>query len=227
MLVLALCLQTSIAAPSAEVEPAKRIIKVLPPKSFQKIGRLEVATHLGEVVNDPFIRRHLIGAGFTWHLTDIVGVELSGTFSPDLGRADWKPLTKQIVDNNHVTPDISKVIGMGGVHLQFAPIYGKTALNGRIVHFDLFGSFGIGAAHTVDDLEALGKIGDPVAESTRVQTHPSLDTGVGLRVAISRDLTIRLEGRGVSYLEVLESTTLEMKNNLMFLAGMSVFFPSG
>jgi outer membrane beta-barrel protein len=204
----------------------KRVIKTLQRKNFVKVGRYEVGPHVGFITNDPFLNRYLVGASGTYHVTEIFGVELAGTFSPDFGEGDYKPITGQIINENQVTPDISKIQMYTNVNFQFSPIYGKVALLGRnIVNFDIFGIFGTGVVRTVDDLNALDAEGDPVAEATRSQFHPTLNYGGGVRVIFSQAFVLRVEARGLSYIEVLESTTLEMKNNMTMLINASFFFP--
>ena len=91
--------------------------------------------------------------------------------------------------------------------------------------FDVFGVFGTGVVNTADDLTALDKENDLEAQATANQLHPTLNFGGGLRIILSEGFAVRVEGRGVSYIEVLEGTTLEMKNNVALLAGASFFFP--
>jgi len=209
-----------------EVPAAKRrVIQTLQRKHFMKIDRYEITPQLGLVTNDPFVNRYLGGVSFTYHVTEIFGIEANGYFSPNLGRTDWKPITHQIVDHNNVQPDISKIQAIGSLNFQFSPIHGKLAVGKRnIIQFDIFGAFGTGVVQTADDLEALGN-DDEVATLTQSQLHPSLNYGGGLRVILSPSVALRLEGRGLSYIEVLESTTLEMKNNMTMLAGISFFVP--
>lgn len=209
-----------------EEQQRRRIIQTFQKKTFLKIGRYEVSPHLGFVTNDPFVNRYLIGAGASYHLTEIFAIELSGTFSPDFGEGDWKPITNQIIENNGVTPDISKIEFFGNANFQFSPIYGKVAVGpGRIIIFDLFGVCGTGAVNTRDDLKALQKERDPAATATASQFHPTLNYGGGARIIFGESFAVRFEGRGLSYIEVLESTTLEMKNNFTLLGGVSFFFP--
>lgn len=204
----------------------KRIIQTFQRKTFLKIGRYEGGPHIGFVTNDPFVNRYLVGAGITYHVTEIFAVEASGTFSPDLKDADRKPITQQIILENGVTPDISKIQFYFDGNFQFSPIYGKVAVgSGRIIVFDLFGIFGAGVVNTLDDLEALQKEEDEAAKATESQFHPTLNYGGGIRVILSESFAVRLEGRGLSYIEVLEGTTLEMKNNFTLLASASFFFP--
>ena len=209
-----------------EEDQRKRVIQTFQRKDFMKIGRYEASPHIGFVTNDPFINRYLLGAAFAYHVTEIFGVEVSGTFSPTFGELDYKAITKQIINENQVTPDISRIQYYVNGNFQFSPIYGKVALGaGRIIVFDLFGVFGTGVVNTVDDLEALQKTDDAASVATRNQYHPTLNFGGGIRVIFSETFAFRVEGRGLSYIEVLESTTLEMKNNFTLLTSLSFFFP--
>ena len=204
----------------------RRIIKALPRKRFLKIGRWEAAPHIGFVTNDPFINRYLLGAGISHHLTEVFAIELIGSFSPDFGRGDWKAITEQLVEENQVSPDISKILFYGNVNFQFSPIYGKVAVMGRtIVNFDVFGSFGTGIVYTGDDLEALQAQEDPAAIATQNQYHPTTNFGGGFRILLNPNIAVRIEGRSMVYIETVKSTTLEMKNNFLLLGSVAFFFP--
>lgn len=217
-------LQNEVAVETADEQRRRRIIKTLQQKDFMKIGRYEFSPQIGFVTNDPFVNRYLGGASLTYHVTEVFGVEFNGTFSPDFGVGDYKPITDQLINENNVTPDISKIVYFGSMNFQYSPIYGKVAVGQKIIMFDLFGAFGGGVVGTSDDLVALGKETDADALATENQLHPSLNYGGGLRVVFSKAFALRLEGRGLSYVEVVESDNLEMKNNFMLLTAASIFF---
>jgi len=210
-----------------EGKRTRRTIKVLQKKNFLKIGRGEGGVHLGFLSNDPFINRYLFGLNVGYHVTEVFSVELAGTFSPDFGRADWKPITRQLVDNNKVSPDISKMIWVVNATAQFSPIYGKIAvIGGKIIVFDIYGLFGFGVAGTQDDLEAIqcdNVEGEPCTV-TASQVHPTTTIGGGFRVAFSKRVAARIEARSLSYIETLDGTSLEMKNNLLLQAMGTIFF---
>ena len=209
-----------------EADKRKRIIQTLQRKNFMKIDRFEGGVMGGFVTNDPFINRYLINGSLAYHVTEIFAVEANGTFSPDFGTGDYKPITEQIITNNEVTPDISKIEFYASANFQFSPIYGKVAVGkGKIINFDIYGVFGTGVVNTKDDLEALQAVGEEQAALTERQFHPTLTFGGGTRVVFSESFAARVEGRGLSFVEVIESTTLEMKNNFTVLAGVSFFFP--
>lgn len=207
----------------------RRLIKTLQQKQFMKIGRYEVTPKLGFVTNDPFINRYLIGVDGIAHITEIFAIEGNATFSPDFGVSDWKPITDQLVNENRVSPDISKIIFFSNVNFQYAPIYGKLAVMGdQIINFDFYGTLGSGVVSTRDDLKALQAEGEASAEATKSQVHLTMNYGGGFRVVLPKtyNFAARIEARSLVYIETVDSTQLEYKNNLMLNGGVSFFFPS-
>ncbi|HJN73597.1 MAG TPA: outer membrane beta-barrel domain-containing protein [Myxococcota bacterium] len=204
----------------------RRVIKTLQRKNFLKLGRFEGMPMVAFVTNDPFLNRYIAGGRLGYHVTEIFAIEAEIAYSPDLGEADWKPLTKQLVDENHVSPDISKLMLISNMTFQFSPIYGKVALRGNnIINFDVYGAFGMGITRTNDDLNALQAEDDPIALETEVQIHPTTNFGGGARVVFNEFVAVRVDGRSLVYIETVNSTTLEMKNNFILSGGVSFFFP--
>jgi outer membrane beta-barrel protein len=206
---------------------SRRVIKTIQAKTFLKINRWEISPHVAFVSNDPFFNRYIVGTGVGYNLTEIFAIEGMLDFSPDLGTGDWKPLTTQLVEENHVSPDISKLNLFGSACFVFSPIYGKAAISGRkLINFDIYGKFGMGATRTADDLEALQSVGDPRAEATQFQVHPTTNFGGGARIIFNENLAMRVEGRSMVYIETVNATTLEMKNNFILQFSASFFIPN-
>lgn len=219
---------TSPALPGEE-ERGRRIIKTIQKKNFMKIHRFEVGPSVGFVANDPFLNRYIIGVVGDYHLTEIFAIEVQLGYAPILGQGgendpDWKPLSKQLLLQNSVSPDISKLTLHGSAALAYSPIYGKAAVGRRIIAFDIYGYFGLGVTNTQDDLVALQNEG-PEAVATQNQWHPTTNIGAGARVAFTEGLAARIEGKSMSYIETVNSTTLEMKNNFIVQGNVSFFFP--
>lgn len=219
------------AAPVAlpEEDKRRRIIKTIQKKNFMKIHRYEVGPSLGFVANDPFLNRYIIGAVVDYHITEIFAAELQLGYAPILGKGgendpDWKPLSKQLLLENSVSPDISKLTAHGSLALAYSPIYGKAAVGRSIIAFDVYGYFGLGVTQTQDDLVALQNDGAE-AVATQNQVHPTTVMGGGARVAFNQGVAVRVEGKSMSYIETVNSTTLEMKNNFIIQANVSFFFP--
>ena len=211
----------------ADQEGEKRVIKTIQHKDFLKIGRFEAMPAVGFVTNDPFLNRYIGGVRLGYHMTEIFAFEAELSYAPDLGDADWKGLTHQLVEKNHVSPDISKLTLIANGAFQFSPIYGKVALSGNnIIHFDIYGAFGMGFTRTVDDLEALQASEDDIeATATQIQMQPTTNFGGGARIVFNETVAVRVDGRSLVYIETVNSTTLEMKNNFILSGGVSFFFP--
>lgn len=206
---------------SVSAHAEDRIIKTVQPKRYTKMGRPEATVHLGAAVNDPFVVRYMLSGGIGLHLTEIFAIEGGFDFSPDLGRADWKPITVQLVDNNHVSPGISRWMWSGQGAMVLAPIHGKAAIRGvALGDFEVFGRFGMALVHTEDDEETLADEGALYGQATRSQSHLSSVYGGGVRLFFSQRTTLRLEARTVTYIETVEGGTLQMKNNLVLQAGV-------
>ncbi len=208
--------------------PARRkVIKTLQPKYFLKLRRGEVMPYVGMVTNDPFLRRILFGASLGYHVTEVLGIELNGSYSPTFGeegKGDYKVVTSQITEQNAVAPEISRLTAHATLNLMFSPFYGKVATRRRgAIVFDLFGVFGAGIAYTIDDLNVTNSVGEEFAEATRSQVHPALSFGGGLRVAFNKTFALRFEARSLSYIGTYESTSLELKNNLALMLGAAFF----
>lgn len=215
-----------IVLPEEELKK-KRLIKTLQRKTFLKLGRVEAGPHLGMVANDPFLRRYILGGTVGYHLTEVFALEADFGWSPNLGDSvDHKPLTTQLVEENNVSPDISKLSYYGTMTFAFSPIYGKVAVGTKIINFDVFGVFGAGIARTADDLYALqAEDNDPRALASAEEFHPTTNLGGGLRIVFNPNMALRLEGRSLVYIETVQSTTLEMKNNLVFQGTFTFFVP--
>ena len=227
-----------------EDETTKQIIKTLQRKTFMKLKRWELSPHAASVINDPFLKRRIIGTGVAYNLTEIFAVEAMLDYGLDLGDSDLSTLTKQLKDDNNVAPDISRVLAFGDVSFVFSPIYGKAAVLGRqIVNFDVYGKFGMGIAQTKDDgtvsgiLDGSDNICPDISTlnsnsetalfcQTQIQWHPTSSFGGGFRIIFNDSFAVRLEGRSLTYIETVNSTMLEMKNLFLVQGSASFFIPS-
>lgn len=208
----------------------RRVIKTIQKKNFMKLHRGEVGPFFGFVANDPFLNRYILNVVADYHLTEVFAIEAQLGYAPILGEGgeddpDWKPLSKQLLLRNSVSPDISKLTAHGHLGLTYAPIYGKVAVGRSIINFDIYGGFGLGATQTTDDLVALQAQNEPDAIATQNQWHPTTVITVGARVAFTPTIAARIEGKSMSYIETVSSTTLEMKNNFILQLGATFFIP--
>jgi outer membrane beta-barrel protein len=233
---------TSTPSLIEETDATKQIIKTLQKKTFLKLKRWEISPHAAAVINDPFLKRRIIGTGIAYNITEIFAVETMLDYGLDLGEADLTTLTTQIKGENNVAPDISRLLAFGDVSFVFSPIYGKAAVLGRkIVMFDVYGKFGMGVGQTKDDGTVSGILSGadnqcpesstPGTEEadfcqTQIQWHPTTSFGGGFRVIFNDRFAVRLEGRSLTYIETVNSDMLEMKNNFIVQGSASFFLPT-
>ncbi len=177
-------------------------------------GGLHLGVGAGSVINDPFLKRYITQVTLDVRPKDHMVFEVVLGYSPDLGTSDWRPITKQLIEENHVSPDISKFSLYGGITGRVIPFWSPTK-NG---HNNLGFLWGVGMVQTEDDLEALQAIGNEVAEATQFETHLMGMSGV-MGEAWRGGHGLQMGFRLMTYIETVNSTTLEMKaNRLLTLA---------
>ncbi len=170
------------------------------------------------VANDPFLRT--IGDHWSLEYAPRPHVRFGASLShyPDLGELGWKPLTEQLVNEAHVSPDLSRMRTQVQLVTRIMPFINAV---GKLEAQTGFHA-GMGLVRTIDDLEALQQQGDPYAMATEKQLHPS--TVFGLSSELGGDVVrgrVRIEW--LSYVEVVSSTTLEMKNALLLAGEVTVW----
>jgi hypothetical protein len=160
--------------------------------------------------NDPFLKRRGLSGSYAQPLGRDFGLLAEASLMPDFGEADWTSLTKQIVEENNVSPDISKRMLDASLSLTIL----LTELADDEKRIPLYGYCGIGISKTVDDLAALQAEGDIRAESTAVQIHPEGKWGLYIQPTLKNSaMAVRLKGGSSTYIETVNGVTLEMKNN--------------
>ena len=161
------------------------------------------------LINDPFVGLYGLNATVSLHHAPHFGSMVGGSIYFNHGEASWKPLTRQLVEKNKVSPDIStlKVHGFGAIFVE--PLQSTQG--------DLSTSIGayagIGFAATQDDLDALGD--DSVeAQTTAKQTHPAGVFGIYTDLLVTPSAQFRMKAHTVTFVETIASKTLEKKNQI-------------
>ena len=81
-------------------------------------------------------------------------------------------MTSQLIKENSVSPDISRLTYFGSASFLFSPIYGKVAvIGGNIINFDIYTAFGMGMTATQECLECLDSSDEKVRRSPRVTRY--------------------------------------------------------
>ncbi len=188
--------------------------------------RFGLSSGLETVTNDPFVIRNGARLGFSVSPAPWVEVGLAGVWFPILGASgsaddpDWTPLTKQLLTENSVSPDISKLaFEIQGVLRIRALSYDYSAWTLSMGAFA-----GAAVVSTRDDPYALQvDASDPTFAATANQWHPGPVGGLYWDLGI-RYVAFRLRLEWVGYTETINSTTLEMKNNALLGGEVFVWF---
>jgi hypothetical protein len=135
---------------------------------------------------------------------------LGGALTPR--RALEDPMTVPLSEaRNHIIPSVTTQRWRGTLGLHWSP-FGITTdrLEGHLAL-----RTGLGLVGTQDDLEALHQEGEPYAEATEHQIHPTANLGLFLDLGGPR-LRGRVGLERVRWIETVSSTELELHRPLLF-----------
>ena len=146
-----------------------QVIKTLQKNSYMKMKRWGLATPR-LCCQWSISKRYILGTGVTYSLTEIFGVEGDINFSPDLGEADWKPLT----EHNQELGNISK-IQTWKLLFYFHPSMEKQLLLDEIILFDIYDNWLW--CHSTRWPKATQTEEDQATIVTQVGLHPTTNYG--------------------------------------------------
>jgi outer membrane beta-barrel protein len=171
-------------------------------RSFVKQGRHELSISGGYYDSDLLSGTYILGAQYTYHMTDETAVEFAGWYT-------------------HANADIIRALeDMRGVLLSatyepqyfvesllmWSPVYGKLRLGGSIVHFDLHADLGVGVIDSKTSRGAAGIV------------------GFGIKLFAGQAVAFRIDVRDRTFRQdLLEQRFLV--NDIAITAGLSVFLP--
>jgi hypothetical protein len=176
------------------------------------------ATHVvsvgaGGVTNDPFVRVPFVAIGYESRPEERVSIGANLHYSPSLGDTNWKPITKQLIEENHVSPDISNINYAGRLALTVFPVQHREPTFMTKVGF----ATSVGMVHTSESFESLDSYEGPRAVSTSKQFHPCLGFAITAEVWRDNGFGIRMRRDRMVHIETVNATQLEMKSNAMFM----------
>jgi outer membrane beta-barrel protein len=193
---------------------------------FLKKRRLEFSPSVTLSIKDAFYTKYIFGGSLTFHATETLAFGLRAGYSLPTVASAAQICTFESTGGGGVTrgcrrptfEDLDnrapgKISLLGGVDVQWAPIYGKMSLvSETFLHFDLYG---IGGASVVQ-YRAPGE--DALAWGGNV--------GVGMRFVVNPWMTVRAEFRDLIYVEKAVNPATTLRNQLLFELGVSFFFPN-
>ncbi|MCY0996562.1 outer membrane beta-barrel domain-containing protein [Myxococcus sp. MISCRS1] len=214
--------------------PLRERVRPVSGHVFLKKGRFEFSPSATLSLRDAFFTKYIFGGTLTYHpmetlgvslrlgyaLTSVAGAAQICTFSDGTDGSTRGCSSPTMKDLDGQAPGQLKL--MGGVDLQWAPIYGKLSLLAeKFVHFDLYGVVGASVVqYRGPDLD------DTTGLLAKDYLTPGGNVGVGLRFFFNRWVSLRTEVRDLIYVEKSRTSDSYLRNQLMFELGVSFFFPS-
>jgi outer membrane beta-barrel protein len=180
---------------------AKRRRRSVKERLVQKTNRHELGIRGGQYVSDLFDATSVIGAFYTYHLTEDFAVEASGALTrvTSTGEPELERVFSVLGD-----PDRRAMLFFA--NLEWAPLHAKMQAGGSLVHFDVYLT---GGAGVVDSVLSSGVAGDG---------------GLGFMVFLGRAAALRLEVRDHLYRQQLLTRKL-LVNDVAATVGLSVLLP--
>jgi len=215
--------------------PLRERIRPVSGHLFLKKGRFEVSPSFSVSLRDAFFRKYIFGATATYFPTETLGFGLRAGYSiPTVSGAAQICSFGEGEGEGEVTrgcsaptfelldgPAPGQLTLLGGVDVQWAPIYGKISLLAEtFAHFDMYGVLGA----SVVQYKAAEELNAPSTAHMTVGGN----VGVGFRFFLNRYMTLRAEVRDLIYPERIiqpEKDTI-LRNQLLFELGFSFFLPT-
>jgi len=207
-----------LAAPQAAVEPdvcvdekkkaeliAQKRGRRLDQRDFTKQARHELTLQGGYYVSDLLDGTYVVGAAYTYHLTEDVAVEASFGFSQVRST-----VAKRLEQDRSITvlPPEDRVF-LVFTDLVWSPLHGKLRFFAdTILHFDLHFAAGVGV---IDNATSFGAAGN---------------FGMGAKMLLGKSWAIRLDVRDHVYRQQILSNN-QYVNDISLTLGVSLFLPTG
>jgi outer membrane beta-barrel protein len=174
-------------------------------RDFVKQARHELTLFGGYYVSDLLDGTYIVGAAYTYHLTEDVGIEASFGFS-QIRSSVAQRLEK---DRNVTILPKEDNVYLLFTDLVWSPIHGKMRwFADSIIHFDIHGSVGVGI---IDNSTSFGAAGQ---------------FGLGMKVLLGKSWAVRVDVRDHLYRQQI-LTVRQYVQDFSLTLGVSVFLPTG
>jgi outer membrane beta-barrel protein len=174
-------------------------------RDFVKHNRHEITLQAGYLVSDMLDGTFVVGAAYTYHLTEDAGIEASFGYS----QVRSSVASRLERDRGVTVLPGSDNVFMAFTDLVWAPIHGKLRLFAdRILHFDIYGVVGVGV---IDNSTSFGAAGQ---------------FGLGLKTLLGKSWAVRLDVRDQLYRQQILASR-NYVNDFSLTLGASVFLPTG
>lgn len=218
------------AALDRDIGPLKDRIPPVTGHTFAMARRFEIAPTFSLSFRDAFWSKYVVGATFTYHFTETLGLGLRGgySFTSVSGSAQICPPneacrspTREELDGKG--PGQIKIVT--ALDFEWAPLYGKISLLAEgFAHFNLY----LIAGPTAIQYQAPK---DANASGSSSTWAVGGEAGLGMRFIFNRWMALRFELRDAIYREKTKGATettgasYQVRNQLFFDIGLSFFIP--
>ena len=187
------------AAAAQQADPDAVRIHVLEQRPFTEAGRWELSFFGNTQVNPKFTVHSGAAAEVAYHLRENLAAQFGVWYFPVSVQS---ALSEELLTKARVAPETAEAFLLRAAALaglELMPIYGKlNVFDGKILQLGMYLNGALGAAKTRVQLRPSS---DPVTGRTFGDTgfRPVASLGIGLRVFLSDQLTMRLELRDFAY----------------------------
>jgi outer membrane beta-barrel protein len=195
--VLALLIGGAAAAQQSDPDAVR--VHVLEQRPFTETGRWEVSFFGNTQVNPKFTMHAGVSAEVAYHLRENLAAQVGLWYFP---LSVQSTLSEELLTKGRMAPESAEAFLLRGAALaglELMPIYGKlNVFDGKILRLGMYLNGGLGVAKTRLQLRPAS---DPSTGRTFGDTgyRPIASLGIGLRVFLSQQLTVRLELRDFAY----------------------------
>lgn len=199
-------------------------------------GRFELIPSYAVTVNDQYVTHPAASIGLNYWITNVLAI--GANFLWYQGIESESDLNFSIRRSFRLAVPITEYQLGGHLNFTYVPIYGKfTMFNDAIFQWDAYLVGGVGMVRTRPVA-----VVDPAIRKFDFDWRVAFNAGIGLRVFVTRWLTIFGELRDYIYLEKLENLNVELRsgrgdeatwidadtaltNNVAVHLGATIFFP--
>jgi outer membrane beta-barrel protein len=200
-------------------------------------NRVELMPSFGFTLNDPFVSHPNVGLGLNYWITNVLAIGVNGNWYQ--GLESESDLNFHVRRSTRLATRPTEFQFGASLNFTYVPVYGKFAMfNKYIFQWDAYIVGGVGVMHTRPV-----PVVDPEYRSFDYTYKLSIgNPGLGLRVFLSKWLTVFFETRTYPYLEKLENLNVALgearKNkdtwldssstlvwNVVASVGMTIYFP--
>lgn len=203
-----------------------------------RLKRLELAPSVAFTLNDPYLKHYGLGLAMNYWFTNVLALGFNFNWY------DWG--TNPLERGTDLIPRIQNQYRLGvpindwqmglWVNFTYVPFYGKFKVRKKIFQWDSYLIGGVGFMRTQPI-----PVFDPAVRSYDWQTNVAFNVGAGLRIFVTRYLTIFTEFRAYMWPDQFENVDVDPGNpsdkstwlqsgstfvaNTSIQLGFTVFFP--